>query len=186
MYRELYAAWRFELENNDLGDLPPNFYARAADNIRKIRKEKRMLEKKNVKTSLLERELESVKKMLHELVWVRYKKLAALITESQRIPSELLTVEEESLFTIFISFAESYQKFAKKLLLGQVLSQFSKVDVKKGRKRLTLRFIKNIPAIIGVDMKTYGPFMVEDVASVPVENASILVKQGLAEVVEVS
>jgi len=35
-------------------------------------------------------------------------------------------------------------------------------------------------------MKTYGPFMVEDVASVPLENAKILVKQGLAEVVEVS
>jgi DNA replication initiation complex subunit (GINS family) len=35
-------------------------------------------------------------------------------------------------------------------------------------------------------MKTYGPFMVEDVASVPVENARILIKQGLAEMVDVS
>jgi DNA replication initiation complex subunit (GINS family) len=35
-------------------------------------------------------------------------------------------------------------------------------------------------------MKTYGPFLVEDVASVPVENAKILIKQGLAELVEAS
>jgi DNA replication initiation complex subunit (GINS family) len=35
-------------------------------------------------------------------------------------------------------------------------------------------------------MKAYGPFVVEDVASLPVENAKILVKQGFAEVVEVS
>jgi DNA replication initiation complex subunit (GINS family) len=82
----------------------------------------------------------------------------------------------------FLSFAEAYQKFAEKLLWGQVL----KVGIKKARKRVALRFIKNIPAVIGADMKTYGPFMVEDVASVPVENAKILVKQGLAEVVEVS
>jgi DNA replication initiation complex subunit (GINS family) len=49
-----------------------------------------------------------------------------------------------------------------------------------------LRFVKAVPAVVGVDMKTYGPFMVEDVASVPVENAKILVKQGLAEKVELS
>ena len=39
---------------------------------------------------------------------------------------------------------------------------------------------------MGLDMKTYGPFMVEDVASLPVENAKMLVKQGLAVLVEVS
>jgi DNA replication factor GINS len=49
-----------------------------------------------------------------------------------------------------------------------------------------VRFLKPIPAIIGGDMKTYGPFAAEDVASVPAENARILVKQGLAVVVEVS
>ena len=34
-------------------------------------------------------------------------------------------------------------------------------------------------------MKTYGPFLAEDVGSVPVENAQILIKRGLAEAVEV-
>ena len=53
-------------------------------------------------------------------------------------------------------------------------------------KRVALRFIKAIPGVIGSDMKTYGPFMAEDIASLPIENAKILVKQGLAEVVEVS
>ena len=35
-------------------------------------------------------------------------------------------------------------------------------------------------------MDTYGPFKAEDIASLPVENAKILSKQGLAELVEVS
>ena len=39
---------------------------------------------------------------------------------------------------------------------------------------------------MGADMKSYGPFKVEDVASLPVENAKMLVKQGLAVQVEVS
>jgi DNA replication factor GINS len=58
------------------------------------------------------------------------------------------------------------------------------VPAKKLHKKVVLRFIKNVPKVIGVDMNTYGPFMAEDVASVPVENAKILVKQGLAEKVE--
>ena len=186
MYDELYTAWRFELENTELGGLPPDFYARATDYRRRIKEENKMLDKKTVKATLLEHERERVKCMLHELVWARYKKLVALVTESQKIPSNLLTVEEESMCEVFLSFAESYKKFAEKLLLGQGLSPVPKASVKKTRKRVALRFIKNIPAIIGADMKTYGPFMVEDVASVPIENAKILVKQGLAEVVEVS
>jgi len=51
-------------------------------------------------------------------------------------------------------------------------------------KRVSVRFLKMVPAIVGSDMKTYGPFMVEDVASVPESNARILVRQGLAKLVE--
>jgi DNA replication initiation complex subunit (GINS family) len=35
-------------------------------------------------------------------------------------------------------------------------------------------------------MKTYGPFAAEDVASMPVENARILVKQGMAAMIDTS
>jgi DNA replication initiation complex subunit (GINS family) len=51
-------------------------------------------------------------------------------------------------------------------------------------KRVAVRFLKTVPAIIGSDMKTYGPFIVEDVASVPESNAKILIRQGLAKLVE--
>jgi DNA replication initiation complex subunit (GINS family) len=190
MYDELYAAWRFELENSALGGLPSDFYARAADYLRRIKEETKTTDEKTVKSKLLERELERVRCMLQELIWTRYKKLVSLVSENQKLPSGLLADEEESLCTSFLSFAESYQKFADKLLQGQVSSpvprQAPKAAEKKVSKRVVLRFVKAVPAVIGADMKTYGPFMVEDVASVPMENAKILVKQGLAEQVELS
>jgi DNA replication initiation complex subunit (GINS family) len=182
VYNELYAAWQRETESTALGRLSPDFYARIADYLRRIKEETRMLDKKTVKAGLLERELQNVKRMLQELVWARYKKLAKIIGEGQRVPSDLLTVEETRMCAGFLSFTEAYQRFAKNLLQGQVL----KVDVERAHKRVVLRFVKAVPAVIGADMKAYGPFMVEDVASLPVENAKILVRQGLAEVVEVS
>ena len=33
-----------------------------------------------------------------------------------------------------------------------------------------------MPAIVGADLKTYGPFNPEEVASLPLENAEILAK----------
>ena len=182
MYDELYAAWQRELESTALGGLSSDFYVRIGDYLRRIKEESRMLDKKTVKASLLERELQNVKRMLQELVRARYKKLIRIISDGQKAPSDLLTVEEAKMCAGFVPFTEAYQRFAKSLLQGQV----SKVDVERVHKRVALRFVKEVPAVIGADMNIYGPFKVEDVASLPVENAKILVKQGFAEVVEVS
>jgi DNA replication initiation complex subunit (GINS family) len=182
MYNELYSAWQREIEKASLGGLPTDFYVRIADYQRHIKEESRMLDKKSVKVNLIDRETQNVKRMLKELLWVRYKKLVRTITQNQTLPSELLTVEEAKMCESFVIFSGMYQKFAESLLQGQTV----KMEAEANHKRLTLRFTKSTPAIIGLDMKTYGPFMVEDVASLPVENAKIFVKQGLAVPVEVS
>jgi DNA replication factor GINS len=186
VYDEIFDAWRFEVENAELGGLPPDFYARTAEYVQKIREESRMLDKKAVKAGLLGRELEHVQRMVGELVWARYKKLVSLVTESQKVPSELLAVEEASLCSGFLSFVEAYHAFVKKLVQGQVLEVAFANITRNPHKRIALRFLKAIPAVVGADMKTYGPFLAEDVASLPVENAKILVKRGLAEPIEVS
>jgi len=52
------------------------------------------------------------------------------------------------------------------------------------KKRVLLRFLQEIPAIIGSDMRTYGPFKAEDIATLPIENARVLVEKGIAVEVE--
>ena len=186
MYDEVFAAWRFEVENAELGGLSPDFFARVAEYVQRIREESRMLDKKTAKAGLLGRELMHVQRMVGELVWVRYNKLVSLITESQKVPSELLTAEETALCSGFLSFVEAYYAFVKKLVQGHVLELDIADKPPQYHKRVALRFLKAIPAVVGPDMKTYGPFLAEDVASLPIENAKILVKRGLAEAVEFS
>ncbi len=200
MYNELYAAWQREIEERSLGGLPPDFYARIADYLRHINEENKMLDKKSIKVNLLDHEAQNVKRMLEELLWARYRKLVKTITQSKKLPSDLLTVEETKMCESFVAFADVYQRFARDILQGQIIKVAvvaaidskadlkieSKVETPVTHKRVALRFIKNIPTIIGADMKTYGPFVVEDVASLPVENAKMLVKQGLAVSIEVS
>jgi len=215
MYNELYAAWRREIEEPSLGSLPPDFYIRLSEYLKNISQENN-LDKKSVKVSLLEHEAQNVMRMLDGLLWARYKKILDTLTQSKQIPSGFLTVEEARISEDFLAFTSSYQKFIKDLMKGQAIKIEAKVEVKAEskaeatieakvdfkavaqapaetkapaqavHKRAVLRFTKAIPGIIGADMKTYGPFAVEDVASVPAKNAEMLVKQGLAVLVAVS
>lgn len=181
MYDELYEAWQKEVTEDSLCALPSDFYSRIASYLRKIKEENRMLDKKTLKAALLEHEAVHVKRMLQELVWVRYKKLVKLTTQTQKLPTELLAFEETQIFEAFVPFTDAYQQFAKNLLHGQ-----STVNGQETHKRYTLRFSRTIPKIMGVDMKPYGPFNAEDVASLPIENAKIFVKQGFAIIIDVS
>ncbi len=181
MYHELFEAWKRELEAVELVQLAPDFYTRAADYLRRLREEGRMLDKRTVKARLLRVEIRNAKHILRELVQSRFRKLTREMSEGEKIPSEVLTVEEEKACANCTPIMEAYQNFARNLLRGQAVS----LEATQQRRCIVLRFLKVVPEIIGADMKSYGPFKVEDVASLPVDNGKILVKQGLAEKVEI-
>jgi DNA replication factor GINS len=194
MYNELYSAWQREIDDPTLGGLPLDFYTKISQYLKHIKEEDKVLDKKSVKTSLLEHESVNVERMLKELLGSRYRKIIKTVTKTQKLPTELLTVEEARMCETFADFTKSYHKFADELMQGQLTVEPIRVVVKtetyavapQPHKRSTIRFLKNIPAIMGADMKSYGPFIAEDVASLPPQNAQILVKQGLAVLVEVS
>jgi len=183
MYNELYEIWKRELESVEIGRLPPDFYSKVADYLRRLREEGRMLDKRTVKARLLEGEMRNVKRMIHELIQIRYRKMVRIMAKGNKVPPDVLTVEEGKIYAGVLPFTEAFRKFAKDIIRGYVAKQF---DVGQERKRAVLRFLKDVPTIIGADMKAYGPFKVEDVASLPVDNAKILVRQNLVEKVEVN
>jgi DNA replication initiation complex subunit (GINS family) len=180
MYDELYQAWKHEVNEPTLGTLPRDFYERIARYLRKISEESNITDNKTLKTILLDKETTNVRHMLGELLRTRYKKLVKFTTHSQKLSVDLLAYEEVQIFESFVPFTEAYHKFTKNLLQGQ-----TRQSRQEPRKRITLRFFKEIPQIMGADMKPYGPFSAEDIASLPVQNAKILVKQNLAVIVDV-
>jgi DNA replication factor GINS len=103
-----------------------------------------------------------------------------VVAKGEKVQPDVLTIEEERIFREASSSAEVYWSFVKSVLRGYV----PKTDIEQEHKRAVLRFLKSVPAIIGADMKAYGPFKAEDVASLPTENAKVLIKQDLAEKVE--
>jgi len=180
VYDELYEAWVKERETKEIQTLPKDFYVKLASYMKKMKKESRMLDEKTVRARLLRKEFENVKRMLKELIRLRYEKTLRKALAGELVAKEALTAEEEKLLGEVSPSIESFQALLKDVLGGRS----PRMEMKKKPKMMVLRFIQEIPAIIGADMKTYGPFKPEDIAGLPVENAKILVKQGVAVEVE--
>ncbi|MFQ6087101.1 MAG: hypothetical protein ACE5OV_03665 [Candidatus Bathyarchaeia archaeon] len=180
MYDELYEAWTKERETTEIQALPKDFYVKLAGYMKKMKEESRMLDEKTVRAKLLRRESNNVKRMVKELIRMRYEKALRKAMAGEIVAKEALTHEEEKLLGEVSPSIGSYQTLLKGILSGRS----TRIEVKEKPKAMILRFVQEIPAIIGADMKTYGPFKPEDIASLPVENARILIKQGVAVEVE--
>ena len=180
MYDKLYEAWKKERENIEIQMLPRDFYAKLADYMKKIKEENRMLDEKTTKARLMQHEFTNAKKMVDELIQFRYQKTFQETINGKIVPRESLTEEEEKFIEEISPLAESYQAVVKEILRGRL----SHVKRKEKSKKKLVRFLEEIPAIIGSDMKTYGPFKPENIATLPSENARILIKQGVAIEVE--
>jgi len=180
VYDELYEAWKREKENLEIQGLPGDFFTRLADYMKKIREESRMLDEKTTRARLMRLEFRNIRKMITELVRLRREKVLRKIMVEKIVPKEDLTDEEERLHGGILPLTESYEAFLKDLLRGRLLT------VKRGEKPkgVLVRFLQAVPAIIGSDMKPYGPFKAEDVATLPAENARILINKGAAVEVE--
>lgn len=181
MYNNLYDAWKKEKESSGIQTLSKTFYAELATYMKRIREEGRMLDKRTTKARLMEREFENAKRLAKELVKLRYDKALRNAASGKSMPGETLTAEEEKLHGEILPLAESYKHFLKDILRGRV----SHVEEEEKPKKLQLvRFLQEIPAIVGADMKTYGPFKPEDIATLPRENARILVERAAAVEIE--
>lgn len=181
MYDILYDAWLKEKQSTDLQKLSKDFYSKTAEYMGQIRREGRMLDKKSAKAKMISQELSNVNKLIEELGKLRFKKMVDYTSSAKTVKEETLAFEEERIFLGLRPPLENFQSLLKDSLRGKI----SKIE-KRGElpKRILLRFLKEAPAVVGADLKIYGPFSVEDVATLPVENARVLVKHGVAMEIE--
>jgi DNA replication factor GINS len=179
-YSLLYDAWKREKENHELQPLDKAFYVRLSQYLKGQREELQMLDEKTLKAHLISEENERIKKLLSDLIHSRYRKIFNKVLEGKTIPTDILASEEEVSYSGIASTWKHVEDVLKDVLRGRT-PKGKGVQLVEEPKRILVRFLQAIPAIIGPDMKAYGPFKEEDVASLPAENAEILITRGVAK-----
>ncbi len=198
-YRTLYESWRREKQRQDIQPLPEGFYAAMTAYTTQLREQSQTLDKATVKGKLVEKERDHTDKILQDLNRIRLSKLVS--AELNGTPVELLnlTAEEKWVQVELRRLIAAHTQGLKQALRGKERAEPPptaappQVTPRSAPPQHTetgdttlkvIRFTHPLPAIMGVDMKTYGPFKAEDVASLPAQNADNLIRKGIAKVVE--
>jgi DNA replication initiation complex subunit (GINS family) len=89
------------------------------------------------------------------------------------ISVDILAKDEKIIYKDLLNSLKDFNKIRGKVLEGPE-------STKKEEKKILVRLLQAIPAIVGADMETYGPFKEEEITALPIENAEALIKRGIA------
>lgn len=164
-----------EDESQDLLRLPADFYSKVTTYSRNLRRASGT-SNSEVTNRLITRQFEMIEGMVRRLVTLRMRKAL-----SQGLLPRLLP-EERYVCSVEEGYSRRFDAFIEAVSSGQ--SSFLEIAHRREiGKNATVRFVKPVSEVIGMDLRRYGPFKPNDLASIPKANADILVAN--AEAVEV-
>ncbi len=173
VYDEAFESWRREHRWKELQPIDPDFFKRLAAHVRQLRTAQRNLDVKSLKAGVLEEEVRRLQRLVQQLVSRRLEKISSASRLHQPVS---VGVSEKWVLDELVSVSRHVEKFENDLVHGVEPA----VSPESGSGGLLVRFVKDVPAIMGVDLRAHGPFLKEDVAELPSENATSLIRQGLA------
>jgi DNA replication factor GINS len=172
-----YLSRHIELEegSDKLLQLPADFYSKTAAYARNLRRTYNS-GNSEITNRLIERQSSMIQEMVGRIAKLRARKALAQRSLSQLLP------EERHVCSLEDSFEQRLQEFIAAVSSGQ--SSFIEFAHRSEMNRMVvIRFIKPVSEVIGADLRRYGPFKPNDLASVPAANADILVANNEALVV---
>ena len=177
MYTALLERWQAERDAFDLLPLRDSFLQNLREYIEQVLERTQSEELTALQRQLLETELTNLQFMMKNLLQMRVKKILTHLFD-QEIDYDLLTRTERR-------FADQISRNLRSVLLP-VNDLFTPLEEEGGSSRLLLvRFLEDHPQLIGVDLKTYGPFRADDLATLPAENARLIIRKNQAEPVSI-
>ena len=160
-----------ETENDSLLEIKPNFYRNLSDFIGNLRKQ----EFDGVEDKIKDTMIEMASELTSLLIQIRLEK----ISNSNDFDISYLLDEEK-----FILDSHEEQNERTEMILSATINGKSKFLESLAEnhkiKKVVIRFLSEVDEIIGADLEKYGPFKIEDIATIPYENAQALIAKNIA------
>jgi hypothetical protein len=112
-----------------------------------------------------------IESMVRQLLKLRTKKAMRQNALLQLLPEERYVCSAEQ------KFQRRFETMIEAVSSGQP-SFVEFAHATESQRSVTVRFVKRVNELVGLDMKHYGPFEADDVASIPAASADILVAGG--------
>jgi DNA replication initiation complex subunit (GINS family) len=194
-YTKLYEAWGNENKKQELQNIPDGFLNEMQDYINQLNKTTASTGTISGNLTITERKYAN--QMFKELTETRLNKIIMSELNGLPINAQALTPEEQRLHSNIRQLLIGYRQgseFKAQIKPDPPKQQTPRIyEAAKQVKRveysdselILVRFLQPLPAIMGIDMKAYGPFQPEELATIPRQNAENLIKRGIAKKVEI-
>jgi len=163
----LHATLLRETENDTVQEVSPDLYISISNFVSKLKSEGYDGVESKVKDALVM----IITDIVSLLLKIRLEK--ALNTTHTNL------MNEEK----FILDAQTEMEERKEMILSGLLNGKSKflesISQKHKTKPIVVRFLKETDQIVGADLEKYGPFKVEDIATIPYENAQAFITKNI-------
>jgi len=192
-YDTLYEIFRREKYQAELQNLDPNFFKEITNY---LSEKESILQSQKTKDNIFssseiqktKKQIESIKKIFKELYEKRESKIVQLAlicsrTSQETKPISSLLPEEKQFYEQIVNLLNTYRDKILQNLLETKLPDMEKAkDIKADEEKTKLiRILNPLPKFLGTDLKTYGPFEEEDLASLPSKIADLIVEKKRAE-----
>ena len=160
-----------ETEDESLLEIDPNFYRNLSNFIGNLKKQ----EFDGVENKIKDAMIEMATELTSLLINIRLEK----ISKSKDLEIGFLLDEEK-----FILDSQEEERDRQEMILSATINGKSKflesLSQNHKTKRIAVRFLQEVDEIVGADLEKYGPFKVEDIATIPYENAQALIAKNAA------
>ena len=160
-----------ETESDTIQEINPDFYRNLSDFIGDLKKQ----EFDGVESKIKDTIINTATELASLLINIRLDKISKL----NNIDFKNLLDEEK-----FILDAEEEQRERTEMILSATINGKSKflesISQNHKTKTVVIRFLQEVDEIIGADLEKYGPFKIEDIATIPYENAQALIAKNIA------
>lgn len=198
-YEALYEILRNEKFKPELQKLDQDFFKKVT---KYLSEKKSILESQQKKKSIFssteskksKKQLENVYKIIKEIYERRENKIIQLALFSSRAKNDVdlsVMLQEEQKF--FNSILYTLNNYRKGILTNILNEKLPSIDQKEEPKELKIdkkpstklvKFTEAIPKFVGDDLNIYGPFEPEDMASLPLKVAQVLINKKKAQEVK--
>ena len=167
----LYGIVLRETESDTVLEIEPDMYRTISDFLGSLRKQEFDGVENKIKESLV--------KMASELTSLLLQIRLEKITNSNSMNFENLLDEEK-----YILDGEEERRERSEMILSATINGKSKllesISQRHKTKTVVVRFLQDMDEMVGADFEKYGPFKIEDIATIPYENAQALVSKKIA------
>jgi DNA replication initiation complex subunit (GINS family) len=178
-----------EINTDSLQNLPVDIYHEVTARIERLRGSSKEFA---VEEQLAQAQIELLFSAIRLLFEARYAKieanrkadLLAKIKNELEIDYSNMTREEKFVLDGSLETEKRINMILSAILTGRPVV-LDKISNMLSHKRIPVRFIKPIDRFMGIDMVTYGPYIEEDIALLPSENARALTQNGFVEEIQI-